>query len=227
MSKKSESIVAPESKQNNRGVEQKQSPEESTAVPIEITARWERLKKHHEAAGQAFLHSVIAGLEIVRLKLVVHHGAFCKQALEHVPGIAPRTIRRYRQLGEWYLSAAHERVVTVAELREAESEPQDHLCTDEAVAEYLEAAKIHNADELHDNAVEKVPDLAEPRSNRNGSRVENIMGKIKRAWSRMTGEQRTEFIQCFDAFRAKPPKPPKTQSTGVSQQAEMPKVDGS
>lgn len=195
-----------ESEHNNRDLEREHSPTQLDAVPAEIGDRWERLKSNYLAAGQAFLHSVIVGLEIVRLKLSNKHGVFGEEIKKHIPDIAQRTIRRYRQIGEWYLSGAHSRIVTVAELKKNKSEPVEQLCTDEAVDGYLKSANIRNADDLRENAIARVPDLAKPRTSTKGSRVQNLMAKFRRAWSRMNDEQKVEFVRCFDEFRSKPPK---------------------
>lgn len=182
--------------------------------PVELDHCWERLNQHHQAVGEAFLHTVICGVEIVRLKRLIRHGGFSIQAKKHVPTLAPRTIRRYRQIGEWYLSASHGRVVTVSILREDDSEPEGDLCRDEAIAEYLHTSQIQNADQLQEKAFEQVPELKEPRGASKGSRVENLMQKVRRAWSRMSPDQKSEFVRCFEEFRSKPAKEKPPQNLG-------------
>lgn len=168
--------------------------------------RWQNLREHHLAAGQSFRHAVIAGIEIVQLKLALPHGKFAQAAKHELENIAPRTLSRYRLIGEWYLSATHGRVLTVAELREQDAAPLEDLCSDETVTSYLEASAIRNADDLKLHAVQKVPALAKPASPPKKNRVENIMQKVRRSWSRMTSEQKLEFIQRVEELRTQPAK---------------------
>jgi hypothetical protein len=214
MSAKTPSVKAssPEKDDKNGKFNQDQT---RTVVDTEIGACWERLNHHHQAAGDAFLHTVICGVEIVKLKLAIRHGSFAEEVQKHVQKIAPRTIRRYRQIGEWYLSAAHQRVMTVMALRENDAEPQDNECSDEAVTNYLETTQVKNADELQQHALEKVPDLAKPRAKSKGSRAENLMQKVKRYWSRMSSEQKIDFVKRFEEFRSQASKTNRPPSATV------------
>ena len=141
----------------------------------DLPVHWARLKEHQQAAGQAFLHSVVAGIEMVRLKLAIRQRDFAKQAQQHLENITPRTLSRYRQIGEWYLTAAHRSVATVAALRKQDAAPTTEFCSDEEVAEYLGAAGLRNADELRQHAIKEVPELLVPASAPRTSRVDNIM----------------------------------------------------
>jgi hypothetical protein len=168
--------------------------------------RWQHLREHHLAVGQSFRHAVIAGIEIVQLKLVLPHGKFAQAAKHELENIAPRTLSRYRLIGEWYLSATHGRVLTVAELREQNAAPLEDLCSDESVASYLESSAVRNADDLKLHAMQKVPALAKPASVPKKNRVENIMQKVRRSWSRMNPEQKMEFLQRVEDLQTVPSK---------------------
>lgn len=190
-----------------------QQLEANGARQDEIGNRWKRLNQHHQAAGQAFLHTVIAGIEVVQLKLLLPHGSFAKLAQEQIPGLAGRTVRRYRQIAEWYLSAAHGRVATVSQMHEDGTSPQEEICTDEFVSALLNRAHIWNADDLRAHALEKVPDLAAPNKRKRSSRVDNLMQKVRRAWSHMSDEQKAEFVRRFNEYRVRPAKDEGADST--------------
>lgn len=190
----------------NMNTNKSEDSNKSIEDSADLAARWERLHQHHSEVGKAFHHMVIAGIEIVSLRLSMPHGSFAKEAQERIPSLAQRTIRRYRQVGEWFLSATHGRVVTVARLRDEDQRPQDALCSDEAVTEYLQRSQIQNAEDLEKHAREKVPALFEKTNRAKGCRVDNLMEKVARAWSRMPEEQKTEFVQRFEEFRLKPKK---------------------
>jgi len=188
----------------------------SESLMPDLPIHWARLKEHHQAAGQAFLHSVVAGIEMVQLKLAIRQRDFAKQAKQHLENITPRTLSRYRQIGEWYLTAAHGSVATVAALREQDAAPLAELCSDEEVADYLSASTLSNANELRRHAITKVPALLIPASAPRTSRVDNIMEKVRRAWSRMTSVQREEFLGCIEELRTKALKVIPSEATEVA-----------
>ena len=189
-------------------------PPEEGEQAIDLDVHWERVRTHHKAAGKAFVDMISASVEIVLLKLLIEHGQFTRQAQEKAPELSIRSIRDYRQFGERYLSAAHGRVMTVRVLRAAKQRPQEELCSQDAIAGYLQEKKLICGSDLKKHAEELVPDLVKSSrgTKRGSSRVKNIFHKVKRAWSGMTSAQRAEFETCFDQLRKadqelEPPKP--------------------
>jgi hypothetical protein len=180
---------------------------ETNSLPDEqVAACWDRFKQNHEAASQAFSHTVINGIEIVRLKLLLPHRQFSRQAREQIPDIGLRTIRRYRQIGEWYLSAAHGDVLTVRKLREQEAQPQPELCSETAVAAYLEASDLDTAEDLQRHAQEKVAAL-KSLSGTPRNRVKNLLKTVRRCWSRMSASQKEDFATAFEELKNRPARP--------------------
>lgn len=188
------------------------SETETNEADGEFEAHWARLKKFHEAAGEGFVNSVLAGIEVVRLKLDLPHGKFAKAAAEMAGDISPRTVTHYRQLGERYLSAAHGCVMTVRQLRKNKERPQDELCSEERASRFLAEHKIRSADDLKTVAEKDVPDLTKRRNTPSASRVDNIFRKLRRAWSRMNDQQREEFNSRFNELRRKPATSAETAS---------------
>lgn len=205
--------------QQNRG---DQKPGSFVANMFEVANRWERFKEHHNAVGQAFIHSVMAGIEIVHLKLALPHGSFTNQAKANMPSIAARTLRRYREIGEWYLTAAHQRVVTVAKLGESGAEvPQPELCLEEFVRDYISANSITCAEDLKSHAFEKVPEMEKVGGASRRNQVENLMGKIRRAFARMSPLQRELLWQRFNELQNPGTKEPLLADKGLDGDATV------
>jgi hypothetical protein len=179
-------------------------------VVPQLEERWERLNQHHVAAGQSFIHNVLAGIEVVRLKLALPHGKFSKAVAEKAGDISPRTVRHYRQIGERYLSAVHSGVMTVRNMRKSKTMPEEELCAGEYAENFLTEKQIRSDDDLKQFAEKIVTDLAKRASAPGTSRVENIFRKVRRSWSRMTKEQKEEFGKRFDDLRIRPVTSPAT-----------------
>lgn len=185
----------------------------------QITECWDRVKRHHQAAGQAFIHTVLNGVEIVRLKLMLPHRQFSNQAKQQIPEIGLRTIRRYRQIGEWYLSAAHGDVCTVRQLREKKAQPQPELCDEQAVQDYLEEYELDTAEQLQRHALDKVEALTLPGGTPR-SRVKNLMKAVRRCWSRMSAAQREEIMLNFEELKNRPARASSTELSDTKSTAQ-------
>jgi len=150
---------------------------QATEHDAKLEGSCKRFVEHHNAAGDTFHHSVIAAIEIVNLRLEARRGEFAALTAKYFPAIAARTVRYYRRMGEYYLSAVHECVMTVNELRELDETAREEHCSDDAVRSYVLANGLLHADDLQKLAEAKVPGLSAPKTTRTKGRVDAIMLK--------------------------------------------------
>lgn len=165
-----------------------------------VQEHWNRLVTYEKIAAGAFKNVIVVGVELVQLKLELGHGMFSKGVEEYVPQLSTRTVRRYRQIGELYLSAAHNRVMIVGEMRRANVRPDESLCTDTAIESYLEQTKVRSAEDLKIDACKKVPKLIKTHRVLKNRKAKDEMEHVRRCWAKMNDEQKSVFIDAITRF---------------------------
>jgi hypothetical protein len=189
------------------------------AVPGATDDNWKRLAKYHrmasKASGNAFVNLVLAGVQVVLLKAVTHHGEFRAKVAQKVRGIAPRTITRYRQVGEQLLSAVDQKRVSVPKLQAGEQEIDAAHCTEEFILSYLLQNQLNTIQDLAKHAKSRVPELAKPSAKVAQAPAVKLRGTVEGILKGMTQEERNQAWQELDLLRMQFP-PMDTAEPGVA-----------
>ena len=182
---------------------------ESTGVTAatsdqQIKSRLARFTRHHRLAGkasdQAFTHTVIAAIEVVALKAETGFGKYTKEVRTVFRGVAERSIRRYRQIGEQFLSVAHGGIITAGKLRRDRVALKPGCCTDEFVFEYLKEHNLTTREQLMDHAKTAVPQPAKPAKTPLSPPFQ-LLKMVERGLDKMNQKDRNQAWQGLDALR--------------------------
>jgi hypothetical protein len=180
---------------------------------------WRRFAMRHrmasKASGNAFANLVLAGVQVVLLKAVTPHGEFRVKVAQKVRGIAPRTITRYRQVGEQLLSAVDQKRVSVPKLQAGEQEIDAAHCAEEFILSYLRQNQLNTIQDLAKHAKSRVPELAKPSAKVAQAPAVKLRGTVEGILKGMTQEERNQAWQELDLLRMQFP-PIDTTDPGIA-----------
>lgn len=162
--------------------------------------RWKRIVALRKILFAAFSYTVIIGIELVHIKCSVDHGQFTNGAKKYLPHVPMRTIRWYRTIGEWFLSAINCRIMTVKTLKRTNTVPAAEYCTDSAVVKYLQKEGIGNSVDLEMNALELIPQLFKKKKARNICASRGAMRKLRRDWKYMNDAEQCALLGSLVSF---------------------------
>jgi hypothetical protein len=181
------------------------------AADEKTKAHLKQLKRHHhlamKATDEAFAHTVMAGVEVVLLKAETSHGVFTKRVRTAFLGIGIRSISRYRQVGEQYLTAAHGETIRASELRKKPALVKLEHCAEDHVSAYLQKHKLTTKAQLQAHASTTLPQTGNPSAPATLSLPNKFLLLANRELTKMNQSQREEVWQKLALLRRNLPPP--------------------